>query len=320
MTKTRSALVALVVLLLTIAGLAATTTSSSAAYPGADGKIAFVRGNQIFTMSPTGANVTRLTGRGKNLQPTWSPNGRRIAYIHERADGRRDVWVMGAFGGNKRAVTRTGDVSSAGASWSPDGRWLAFANPYLSRVRAAAPLGEPQRLEGYYSSSECGPFEDEEPPTPYGLVVDRYLAWSPDGTRIAVYHHDDCQLDQTIAMYDVATGEAAALYSSGGECCGDLEWSDLFWGPSGEFGFTERDFTVECTDDACSMPGRRPLIIYPGFDSRAGDKQGAPSPSGSYMAFSSAASGTARVLRADADGSNRRALANGAQPDWQPVR
>ena len=60
-------------------------------------------------------------------------------------------------------------------------------------------------------------------------------------------------------------------------------------------------------------------IVYAGFTSLDGDTGGAPSPSGTYLALTNASSGTAKIIRAAADGSARRVLTTGYQPDWQPL-
>ena len=48
-----------------------------------------------------------------------------------------------------------------------------------------------------------------------------------------------------------------------------------------------------------------------------GDKSPAPSPSGRYMAFVNDTSGVAKIYIAKADGSSRRQVTYGSQPDWQ---
>ena len=257
-------------------------------------------------MSSTGTGITRETSAGKNYRPEWSPDGRRIAYIHE-AGGRHDVWVMSATGTGKRAVTTTGDVTSAGASWSPDGRTLAYAAGGVLQVVALAPGSVPTTPSGYESNSWCAP--DPLPSIP----VDRFVAWAPDGGRIAVYNRSDCYFDYAMWWYHPATGETSQVQAAGADCCGYAEWTDLFFGPTGEFGYSERD-----GGDYGETYGPR-LIVYPGFASRAGDTGGAPSPSGRFMAFTTNASGTASVMRADVDGTHRRRLTTGYQPDWQPL-
>jgi len=132
----------------------------------------FVKANQIYTIRPDGTGLAKRNYVGKNYRPEWSPSGRRIAYIHEPADGVREVWVMRADGSNKTRITQGGNAT-AGPSWSPDGRWLAFADAIhtLVRVRTTAPFGTPESFIGCYvdvprdcdeesgGPSQCGPTE-----------------------------------------------------------------------------------------------------------------------------------------------------------------
>lgn len=296
-------------LVLAVAGAGLTTVGAApaeATYPGDDGRIAFVRANQIYTMSPTGRSVTKLTSAGKNYRPTWSPNGRLISYVHE-ADGRRDVWVMRAGGRGKRAVTTSGNVTSAGATWAPDGRSVAYAADGVLTLVGTAAGSVPTTPSGYESDSWCSgdPLET--------IPVDRFVEWAPDGSRIALYNRADCYFDYAMWWFHPDTGETQQFRALGGDCCGYAEWTDLFFGPTGDFGYSSRD-----GGDYGETYAPR-VIVYPGFTSRGGDGGGAPSPSGRFMAFTNNASGTAYVMRADVDGSDRRRLTTGYQPDWQPL-
>lgn len=302
---------AVLALLLCTVALVAAGPSASAAYPGRDGKVALVRANQIHTVAADGSGLRRLTSTGKNYRPRWSPDGARIAYTHETAAGARDVWVMNADGSGQQRVTRLGTVT-APASWSPDGRQLAFAGDgVLMKVRATAPFGSPTTLQGHYTGCyDC----DDTDTTPRDISVDRYLAWSPDGRSIALYNHSDAYYDDALYVYDTVTREARQLRASGADCCGYVEWSDLFFGPGGALGHTERDRGEYGSGDAPST------IRYAGFTGRPGDTGGAPSPSGTRIALTNASSGTAEVFVTSATGSGRRLLTRGYQPDWQPLR
>jgi len=305
----RSALLAIVVLLAGVLPIMLVGQPADAAYPGRDGRIAFVRNNQIFTMTSSGTDVRKLTHTGSNSQPTWSPDGTRIAYLHQ-ADGLTDVWVMGAWGRQKRNVTRSGDVTSAGASWSPDGTALAFASGTLKVISASAPFGSPTELTGVPTGGFCD--DPTEPARP--IFVDRFVAWSPDGTRIAVFDHADCYFDDRVDILDLASQQLVQYSASGADCCGYLRWTDLVWGPANQFGYTQRD-TGQYGQDL----GAPTRIVYPGFASRDGDAEAAPSPSGTYLALTDTSTPNGKVVRARADGTGRTVLVNGSQPDWQPV-
>lgn len=59
------------------------------------------------------------------LSPTWSPDGRQLAYM-TYADYQAQIVVQGADGGSRRVVLQSDSTSSAPA-WSPDGSQLAVS-------------------------------------------------------------------------------------------------------------------------------------------------------------------------------------------------
>ncbi len=299
-----------------VASTSASSAAPAPARPAAarhralDGRIAFVRDGQVFSMDRWGGDVRRLTSRGTNTHPQWSPDGRRIAYLHE-ADGRRDIWVMWAGGAGQRAVTSTGDVSSDGASWAPSGRRLAFADGLgeLVTIRSQAPFGTPEVAQSFSTGGFCdeGDVGDRAP-----VPVVRFLSWSAGGV-IAVVNRSDCYFDDRLDHYDPATQERHQYDASGADCCGYREWSDLFWGAGDQFGYTLKDTGTYGEDVDAPLH-----IVYPGFRSLDGDTGGAPSPSGAFLALSTVRDGVPVVVRARIDGYGRNVLATGSQPDWQP--
>ena len=302
------------------------TTPASATYIGREGKIAFVRANQIYSVAKSGRTVTQLTTVGKNYRPKWSPDGKHIAYIQEDVNGNKNVFEMTATGTRKTQVTSSGTVAAA-ATWSPDGKTLAFAQtvdngacaPHvcletnLFTVKATAPFGSPTQMLGYYTASgQCG---DEDHSLRHPIAVDRFVAWSPDGTRIALLNHYDCQLDDVIYMYTPATGEARQYLASGCDCGGYDDWTDLTWGPTVQFGYGHVD--QGCCRDPLDFVEK---LVYPGFAATLGDKSPAPSPLNTHMAFVNASSGTPNIYTATITGAQRKlVVTNGYQPDWQPL-
>lgn len=91
--------------------------------------IAFSRnklGWDVYRMNRDGSNIMALTSKGGNCRPDWSPDGKRIAFVSDAADGRGDVWTMDADGKNKVRVTSSDDSYDYNPAWSPDGRWIVY--------------------------------------------------------------------------------------------------------------------------------------------------------------------------------------------------
>jgi dipeptidyl aminopeptidase/acylaminoacyl peptidase len=104
--------------------------SALAAFPGHNGQIAFQsdrdgRHPEIYTVNPDGGCVTRLT-HNPSLDgfPTWSPDGRRIAFVSTR-NGVTDIYVMNADGSGQTRLTDN-PTFDGGSAWSPDGRGSRF--------------------------------------------------------------------------------------------------------------------------------------------------------------------------------------------------
>jgi dipeptidyl aminopeptidase/acylaminoacyl peptidase len=312
---------------------------ASATAPGSEGKIAFVRANQIYTMTKAGGTVKQLTTVGKNYRPRWSPDGKHIAYIQEDVNGNRNVFEMTATGTNKTKVTSSGTVTTAPV-WSPDGQTLAFGavgvwqvpptqtapgfdwtDQWVYLVRATAPFGTPSLLKVYESFSS-DPVADQEAINVFGGTS---LAWSPNGADLAVVnnHSEDSPnigLHLVHTMTNATPGDGAlhvenVIRKTGGDCCGRQQWSDLDYIPNGVLGFAAADSGDEFQWDPPQL-----TLTYPGFVSQLGDKAGAPSPNGKHMVFVRTTGTTPNVWTATITGAQRKMImANAYQPDWQPL-
>lgn len=91
-------------------------------------EIAFIsdRGGspQIYVMDSSGANQRPLIGRGGHSDsPSWSPDGRYIAFTYGGA-GSFQIFVADVASGQLLQLTSQGRNESP--TWSPDGRHIAF--------------------------------------------------------------------------------------------------------------------------------------------------------------------------------------------------
>jgi len=84
----------------------------------------------IYTMPIAGGAATLLRGGPAwEVQPRFSPDGRRIAFTSDR-DGVDNLWVMDAGGANARAVTKERETQVNSPVWSADGLYLVGRKHY----------------------------------------------------------------------------------------------------------------------------------------------------------------------------------------------
>ena len=84
----------------------------------------------------TGGSTPLVTGPGINGSPSWSPDGRRLAFTSDR-DGNSEIYVMNADGtGQTRLTDNTLDDGSP--VWSPEGNRIAFNRRECNASRCVA--------------------------------------------------------------------------------------------------------------------------------------------------------------------------------------
>jgi Tol biopolymer transport system component len=229
--------------------LAALLCSASAegAFPGKNGRVAYVesaRGRASSGWGPTIVSV-RLDGTGRqtlttatrasgDFEPAWSPNGRRLAYVH--STGRRigpgtagtEIWVMNADGTGKRRLTRNA-LWDGSPTWSPDGRSILFVRGRLFVARDERPSAD------LWVMSADGTRQRRLTRTPE-LELDP--AWAPRGDRIAFLV---APLTRACNPRRCTVGRERELWTSapdgtgraGGGLGGDLIPSAPTWSPDG---------------------------------------------------------------------------------------
>jgi dipeptidyl aminopeptidase/acylaminoacyl peptidase len=241
-------------------------------------RVVYVRsGFDIMTDRPTASlwivradgtdHRALVSGNGTVSQPRWSPDGQRLAYVRSQ-NGQAQVFVRWMDTGQEAPLTDLTESPSE-LSWSPDGRWIAFAmllpedaegvRAEMPRAPDGADWGPPIRVvdalnyradgRGYLERGHrqlfvlpadggtpravtSGPFDHDGP-----------IRWTPDGAALVVSanRHPNSEMeprDSEIYEVSVADGAIRALTDRRG--------------PDG--------------DPAVSPNGR--MVAYTGFDDR----------------------------------------------------
>ncbi len=139
------------------------------------------------------------TPKESEWQPQWSQDGKWIAFLADRGgdDAKTQVWVMPAFGGEARQITRFAE-GVKDFSWSPDG------------ARFAVIAWDPQRPEG-----------EAKPKNPPPIVTGRYQ-FKEDYTGYLTSRR------RHLYVVDAASGQATLLTP------GDHDEGAPAWSPDGK--------------------------------------------------------------------------------------
>jgi Tol biopolymer transport system component len=285
---------------------AATDTSARAggeAVPARTSKIAFVSStrvglpwqlhNELYVMNSDGSGQRLLAERVGLATPTWSPDGRVIAFQTRQWRGRTSINVVDADGTEGKRLARGGDPA-----WSPDGGKLAFVS------------GPNGNYEIYVMNTD-GSRQQNLSRHP---AQDSHPVWSPDGRRIAFLSTRDRQPALHGAYLYVMRADGSGLR----RLTHDLVHGDVspVWSPDGRtirFG----RYIVNADGSGAPLTTNVPLA-------------GAWSPDGRKIAFRGAfppgswgsprANYDVYVMNADGSGQRRltRARAFDGDPVWSP--
>jgi len=99
-----------------------------------DGKeIVFDLLGDIYSMPITGGPTTLLrTGLAMEVQPRYSPDGKRILFTSD-AGGGDNIWVMDRDGKNATQITKEDFRLLNNAAWTPDGQYIIARKHFTSR-------------------------------------------------------------------------------------------------------------------------------------------------------------------------------------------
>lgn len=167
----------------------------------------------IWTVGSDGSNPVQLTsGAVEDMHPTWSPDGRKLAF--ERHNHEHNEWyivTMDADGSNPIDLNRKSGGGTVPA-WSPDGSRIAFDSHWGGHLAVMDTDGTNVMLLPLKDNAGGG----------IEVFPEGKLSWSPDGTRLAFSMFETragrtVARQSNIAVLEISTGEITQVTDMEGE-------------------------------------------------------------------------------------------------------
>ena len=171
------------------------------------------RNTGIYTTVVGGEKSVQVTHDPGDCCPTWSPDGRQIAFT--RYSGKLvSIYIVPALGGTERLLYRGTASMGGGISWSPDGKLIAFpessgADPTHASVSVVA-----------LADSSTHTLSSPPPAS-----VDNEPAFSPDGTQLAFIRSTVAGVSNDVFVMPAAGGPAKRLTFDNRPIMGPPTWT-----------------------------------------------------------------------------------------------
>lgn len=213
--SSKGLLYGIIVCSITGAGFLGATETRDEALPGTLAFSSVRNDNQdIYVIKADGTRLQRVTTYAtQESEPSWSPDGARIAYQSRRPHW--EIYTSNVDGSDERRLT---SHLSWSPCWSADGEWIVYSTG--SSIRRVSPSGEggkilssggqngrpnwsPDGLSIAFHSTRSGNNEvyamKADGADPYRLTDapsrDFLASWSPDGSRLVFVSDRDGDLE-----------------------------------------------------------------------------------------------------------------------------
>ena len=169
----------------------------------------------VYVSSVDGRHVRRVSGEGFAAIPSWSPDGKTLAFV--RAEPSEpdvwNLWTVELASGETRRLTSYHEGQLWGGSWFPDGRRIAYTHDDrllvidrsggVERVYPSPVKGTPMRTPAVSPDASRVVFQVQrkgtwllnlQTGTMRKVMADpsaEAYTWSPDGRRVAYYSRAD---------------------------------------------------------------------------------------------------------------------------------
>jgi dipeptidyl aminopeptidase/acylaminoacyl peptidase len=168
-------------------------------------------------VEPRGLTIEKLYMTRQVGRPTWSPDGKSIAFVSNMS-GRNNLWIVPAEGGWPVQLT-VSDQRQAAPAWSPDGKWIAYQSDYDGD----------EQWDIFLVSPKTGKVVNL---TQTREIAEGNPTWSPDGRYLAYEVKPKTSAAYEIDIYDMVMREVKHLTSNTPQ---DKSNSDPIWSSDGKF-------------------------------------------------------------------------------------
>lgn len=293
---------------------------------------------EIYAINADGTNNVNVSNAaGGDLDPCWSPDGSKVAWVHYA--GNSEIYVANADGSNRTQLTDN-SADDMDPEWSPDGTKIAFRSERDGRwevyvmnadgsnqtrmtnrsCQSTMPVWSP---DGTRIAFLCGLGEwadvwvmDANGGNQINLTSDDdqdgAVAWSPDGAYLA-YVRSPIGYDTEIFKVHIATKTVTKLTDNGVD-----DYSPQ-WSPDG----TKIVFSTKFANFEIAVMDTNGLNIVNLTNAPDGDYVPKWSPDGLFIAFIATRDGNKELYVMNADGTNQFRLtstpSDEADYNWRPL-
>jgi Tol biopolymer transport system component len=164
----------------------------------------------MYIIGADGKNKVRLTQGDLDYNPTWSPDGKQIAFSRNG-----NLWVMRVsndlqpVASDLRQLTTNPKECVWEIAWSPDGKQIAF-DAQMGTPTGTASYEDPSTTEIYIINADGSNLRQ----LTNNQFIDAGPSWSPDGKQLTFFSNRDGDPDYTYKMaFGARDNGAFQIYS-----------------------------------------------------------------------------------------------------------